>query len=434
MGFDLVEDRGEPQLISVEEALVTILTRIDCLESEERPLLDSLGQVAAEDILSEINIPAWESSSRDGFALQASDTVNASRQRPRILKVTGTIAAGSSTPYSVTGGTAVRIMTGAPLPSGADCVVQFEDTDDDMRRRQKPGRSHNEIRIFVEGQAGQNINNAGETVSQGCLVVQKGSILGPADLGTLASTGLTSIRVIRRPVAAIIPTGDELVEPGNPLSPSGIYSSHSLAIAAQVKRCGGIPRILAIAGDNRRSLFSRVRQGLKNDLIITCGGSSAGDFDLVNQAMIEMGEVIFRRVNMAPGRPFSFGRLRKNGLATAESPVPLFALAGNPSAGMVNFEVLVRPAILKMQGKAGIFPDIIEAVMKDPFKNKKKARCYLWAVINKEGNTFVAATGRNSGEGILPSIAASNGMVIIPEDKSAINSGDKVQAVLLDWK
>jgi molybdopterin molybdotransferase len=421
-------------MTNVDQAMETILGQVSCLEAEDRPLLDSLGQVAAEDIRAGVNIPGWESATRDGFALQAEDTLHAGRQTPRMLKVIGTTAAGSTSQFRVSKGTAVRIMTGAPLPPGADCVVQFEDTDEDIRRLDNPVKKRSEIGIYIEAQAGLNISPAGEMAAAGTLIVKKGAILGPGDLGVLASTGRTDIRVIRRPVAAIIPTGKELVNPGEPLSAAGIYSSHSLAIAAQVKRCGGIPRLLAIAGDNKRSLFARVRQGLKADLLITCGGSSAGDFDLVNVAMAEMGEVVFQGVNMAPGRTFSFGRLRKAGLRNEGSHIPHFALAGNPSAGMVNFEVLARPAILKMQGRARTSPEMIEAVIEESFKNKKQARCYLWSEIRKEGDIFFARVNRTPGGGILPSIASANGLAVIPEDKAGTNSGDKVQAILLDWK
>ncbi len=429
MGPDLVENRGCAGMLSVDQALENILGHINRLEEEECGLLDGLGQIAAEDIQADFNVPGWRSATRDGFAVKAADTANASRFKPRILRVTGEIAAGSSTESRVTEGTAVRIMTGAPLPPGADCVVQFEDTDEESRRN-LPGNSRKETGIFVEGQAGQNISEAGEMLAKGTLIVRKGCVLGPGDLGVLASLGRTGIRVIRRPAAAIIPTGEELVNPGKPLSGAQIYSSVSLAIAAQVRRCGGIPRIMTIARDNRRSLFARIRQGLKSDLIITCGGSSAGDFDLVNKAMSEMGEILFRKVNMAPGRTFSFGLLRKND----NIGVPHFALAGNPSAGMINFEVMVRPAIIKMQGKTNIRPEIIEAVMEDPFRNKKRARCYLWADIRREGKGYSASLQRNAGEGILPSIASANGLVIIPEERMEIKAGDRVEAALLDWK
>ncbi len=211
------------------------------------------------------------------------------------------------------------------------------------------------------------------------------------------------------------------------------YSSNSSSIAAQVKLSGGIPKILGIARDNRPSIISKIRQGMKADAIITCGGTSAGDYDLVKEVLAEIGEVIFWRVNMSPGKPFFFGLIKDADEQGKSRVIPHFALTGNPSAGMVNFEVLVRPAILKMQGRTRIHPEMIEATLQDSFENKKQARCFVWAQISKKDNSYSARISRTPEKGILPSIAVANGLVIIPEDKAKVENGEKVMAIVLDW-
>jgi molybdopterin molybdotransferase len=431
VGFNLVEKRGKLTVLNVEQALEAILKYIRTLDMEEVGLLDSPGQVTFEDTYARMNVPGWDCAAMDGFAVQSQDTSGAGEKTPRLLQVIEDVQAGSAAGKSVTPGTAIRIMTGAPIPSGADCVVRFEDTDEEKRNRHPPGKK--EIGIYIESETGKNIRPTGEVVTMGALVIAKGTVVGPGEMGILSSLGHTSLKVIRRPVIAIIASGEELVAQGKALYGPQIYNSNSYCIAAQVKRCGGIPKLLGIARDKKSSIISRLKQGLKADIIITCGGASVGDYDLIKEAAAEIGEVVFQGVNMAPGKPFSFGLIEDTSDPNTKRTVPLFSLSGNPSASMMDFEILVRPAVLKMQGRNKIFPKTIKAILQDSFENKKHARCFVWAQINEDGHSSSARISRIPEKGILPSVAAANGLVIIPEEKRRVEKGQTVEAILLDW-
>ncbi len=441
MGAGLVEEGGDRYVLSVDQALEAILNNIDRLGEEERPVLDSQGQVAAEDVYAGMNVPDWDSATQDGYAVQYNDIREASEQHPAALKVTGRIVAGSIPEHTVVPGTAIRIMTGARIPPGADCVVRFEDTGPAREEGSDRWESYSAARRTIEirriGFAGLNIRKAGDMLQRGALLIRKGVRVGPGEVGVLAAAGRTHLRVIRRPVVAIIPTGEELVDPGGRLSGAQIYNSGSFAVAAQVKSSGGIPKVLPIARDTRKSLISRFRRGMKADAIITCGGTSAGDHDLVREVVSGLGKVVFQGVNMSPGRPFSFGLINPIPENGELRRIPHFALTGNPSAGMINFEVLVRPALLKMQGCSKISPELIEATLEDSFENRKGARCFIWGLIDKKDASAPGALSarivRTPEKGILPEIAAANGLVIIPEDIARVNRGEKVKAMFLRW-
>jgi molybdopterin molybdotransferase len=431
MGADMVEER-RAVMLSIDQALEVILGHINWLEVEEKPLLECLGQTAAEDAVSDINVPDWDSASQDGYAVRSLDIRGAGPGQPRVLKVIDRAAAGATAQRSVIPGTAVRIMTGAPIPAGADCVVRFEDTDEGAAGRKASGSLKREIQIHIQVEAGANIRRAGIDVVSGAQVLQQGTVITPGDLGALAAIGRTTLKVIRRPQVVVIATGDELVNPGEKLDGPRIYNSNSVSLAARVKCCGGIPEISSIARDNKRSLTSKIRMGMKGDAIITCGGSSAGDRDLVKEVVSEMGKVLFWKVNMAPGKPFSFGLIEDTRFPDRNRTVPLFSLTGNPSAGTVNFEVLVRPAILKMQGRSDIYPETVEAVMLDSFENKKQARCFIWARVSRHGNVYTARISRDPEAGILPSIAKANALIIIPEEQVKADRGERVKVLILD--
>jgi molybdopterin molybdotransferase len=431
VGADLMEKRGTG-LLSVDQALETILAYVTPLAAEDCPVLNSAGQIAAEDIYAGIDVPAWASSTHDGYAVRLADITGASPRNPCKLKVIGRTVAGSTARLQVTPGAAVRIMTGARMPDGADAVVAFEDTDEESRRLMGSGLNRKEIAVMAGGTAGSNVRRAGEMVTRGALIVDQGSAIGPGEVGLLTAVGLDRVRVLRRPVVAIIPSGEELVEPGRPLVNSQIYNSGSYAVAIQVLRCGAIPKLLPVARDNRRALTARMRRGIRYDAMITCGGSSAGDHDLVKNVVAEMGELVFWKVNMSPGKSFSFGLIRDTSSKGGRA-VPHFTLTGNPTGGMINFEVLVRPALLKMQGRSDLPARTVEASLREDFENKKAARCYLWARVKQQDGAWLAEITRTMDKGIFPSIAASNALVIIPEQQARVRKGEKVSATMLDW-
>ncbi len=411
-------------MISVEQALEKVLENIEILDVEESPILDCLGQVLAEDVASTINIPPMDNSAMDGYAVRSADTRGASRQSPCVLRVMDTIAAGAVSRSEVKPGTAVRIMTGAPVPKGADSVVRFEDTDELERQ----GNSA-EIGILTEVEPGLEIRRAGEDITAGSVVLSQGTAIRPAEAGVLASLGRTEVKVFRRPVVAILATGDELVDITQPLPEGKIYNSNSYSLAALVLRYGGIPKILGIASDTEDSVLTKVRLGLEADVLITSGGVSMGDYDIVRDVLAKEGEIIFWRVRAKPGKPVVFGMIKAGGARN----IPLFGLAGNPSSAMINFELFVRPAILQMMGKKSLAKPVVEAVIEDSIENTDGRRIFARAMVKKRGDKYYARLTGPQGSGILTSMARANGLVIVPEDEPGVKPGDSVRVMMLDW-
>ena len=420
-------------MISVAQALEKILSYVDVLETEEVPILESLGQVLAEDISSNINIPPLDNAAMDGYAVQARDTAGASGKSPRFLRVIDTVMAGAISKQEVKPGTAIRIMTGAPVPKGADCVVKFEDTDEAQRKEATKQSSANEIGILCKVKPGLNIRRAGEDIARGSLVLKKGTVIRPAEVGILASLGRSKVKVIRRPVVAILATGNELVDIEQPLPPGKIYNSNTYSVAALVQRYGGIPKILGIALDNEDSLMVRLRQGLDADMLITSGGVSAGDYDMVKDVLAKEGEISFWSVRMKPGKPLAFGTLRGVDQKGAARKIPHLGLPGNPVSSMVTFELFARPAILKMMGKKNLAKPTVEAVLEEPVINTDGRRVYLRAIVEKRENKYFARLTGPQGSGILTSMSRANGLVVVPEDRSEVKAGEVVQTIMLDW-
>jgi len=421
-------------MISVEQALEKILSYVDILEEEERPILDCLGQVLAEDIYSSIDIPPLDNTAMDGYAVQSRDTLNSTKESPRFLSVIDTVAAGYISKYEVKPGTAIRIMTGAPIPKGADSVVQFENTDELLRRESSVSQQlPTEIGILCEAEAGLNIRRAGEDITRGSIVLSKGVVIRPSEVGVLASLGHSKVMVIRRPVMAILATGDELVDINRPLPLGKIYNSNTYSVAALVLRYGGIPKILGIALDNEDSLVAGLRQGLDADMLITTGGVSAGDYDVVKDILAKEGEIAFWTVRMKPGKPLAFGTIRGASKTGKAKNIPHLGLPGNPVSSMVTFEMFVRPAILKMMGKKNLAKPTVEAVLEDSIVNSDGRRILARAVVKeRDGRYFAQLTGPQ-GSGILTSMSLANGLAIIPEDKARMEAGDVVQVMMLDW-
>ncbi len=413
-------------MISVEQALEKILSYVDVLEAEQRPILDCLGQVLAEDIYSSISVPPLDNSAMDGYAVQGKDTRGASRQSPRFLRVIDTVTAGSISAFEVESGTAVRIMTGAPIPSGADCVVRFEDTDEMVRKGPLT-----EIGILGEAEAGLNVRRAGEDIARGSIVLNKGVVIRPSEAGVLASLGCSTVMVIRRPIVAVLATGNEVVDVNQPLPAGKIYNSNTYSVAASVLRCGGIPKILGIASDSEASLVAKLHQGRDADLLISTGGVSVGDYDVVKDVLVKEGDIAFWRVQMKPGKPIAFGTIKR--LSKTGRNMPYLGLPGNPVSTMITFELFVRPAILKMMGKKNLFKPTIEAVIEDRIVNEDGRRIFARAVVEKRGGQYFARLTGPQGSGILTSMALANGLVIVPEDKAEVREGDMVQVMMLDW-
>jgi molybdopterin molybdotransferase len=412
-------------VISVDQALKKVLEHVETLEAEERPILDCLGQVLAEDVFSAINIPPLDNSAMDGYAVRAADTRGASHESPRILRVVDTVAAGAVARLSVEPGTAIRIMTGAPIPEGADGVVRFEDTDESER-----GGNSAETGVMIEVKPGAEIRRAGEDIAAGSLVLSKGTVLRASEIGVLASLGCGKAKVIRRPVVAILSTGDEIADIARPLSGGKIYNSNSYSLAALVQRYGAVPRMLGIALDNEDSLVGKLRPGLDADMVITSGGVSMGDYDVVREVLAKQGDIVFWRVREKPGKPLVFGMIKGQGKV---KDIPFFGLAGNPVSAMVNFELFARPAILKMRGRKNLAKPTVRAVVEDAIVNTDGRRVFTRVFVEKRGDGYFARLTGPQGSGILTSMALANGLAIVPEDEPGVKPGDEVEVMMLDW-
>jgi len=416
-------------MISVEEALDKVLSYVEVLEFERKPILGCLGQVLAEDVHSTIDIPPFDNSAMDGYALRAEDTRGASESSPRYLVVVGYVAAGSMPAQEVKPGMAIRIMTGAPLPEGADAVVRFEDTDEINRK--SSGDDLSQIGILCQTKQGSNVRGRGEDIAKRDLILKKGNLLRPQEIGVLASLGHSTALIIRRPVVAILATGDELIGVDQPLAPGKIHDSNTYTIAAEVSRYGGIPKILGIGRDSVRSLTEKIDEGLDADMLITSGGVSKGDYDIVKDVLAEHGEVGFWTVCMKPGKPLAFGVIKKT--KGGEKKVPHLGLPGNPVSSMVTFEQFARPAILKMMGKKILAKPVIRAIIGDDVADTDGRRLFVRVSVTKRGGQYYASVTGPQGSGILTSMVKANGLAVIPENSKGVKAGDLVEVQMLDW-
>jgi len=430
-------------MISVEDARARILERFGVLEAVDVPLLEARGLVLAEDVRAAFNIPPLANTSMDGYAVRAADTAGATFEEPRTLRVIGYLAAGSIYEGEVGPGEAVRIMTGAPIPAGADAVVPFEETDEyDWATRasaRDPGawqaNPRAEVRIDVAAAEGANIRPAGEDVRDGELVLPRGTVIGPAQVGVLASLGLGRVPVYRRPVVAILSTGDELLRPGESQEPGKIYDANAFSLAAAVEALGGEPVILDVARDTVEALTARIREGLSRaDLLVTSAGVSRGDFDVVKTVLAAEGEIGFWTVRMKPGKPLAFGALR----APDGRTVPHLGLPGNPVSAMMTFELFGRAAIFKMLGRLQDNPDAwqrptVRGVALDRVVNTDGRRFYARCIASQdaEGRWQVRLTGPQ-GSGVLTSMAFANAYAVCPEDQPAVEVGDECEVILVD--
>jgi molybdopterin molybdotransferase len=420
-------------MISVEEALAKILEKMPLLDEEEKPILDSLGQVLSRDITSGLNVPQLTNSAMDGYAVRAADTKGASSSSPRVLKVIDTVAAGYISRLTVIPGTAMRIMTGAPVPAGADAVVMFENTDEGERKGLSPRKSPGEIGILEPAEPTLNVRQAGEDICKGSVVFIRGTLVRPAVVGMLASIGIGKVWVTRRPVIAILSTGDELSDIGEALPPGKIYNSNSYSVAALVLKYGGIPRLLGIGRDNEKDLTAKINQAKDADMLITSGGVSMGDYDMVKNVLAKEGEIDFWTVRMKPGKPLAFGTIHGKDKTGKPREIPQLGLPGNPVSSMVTFEIYVRPSMFKMMGKTRMAKPVIEAIMEDTAKNSDGRRFYTRAIITRRDGKYYAHLTGDQGSGILTSMSLANGLAIVPEDVKKVGPGELIKVMMLEW-
>ncbi len=414
-------------MISVEDALAELLSHVRPLDPERVAVLDALGRVLAEEIVSDIDIPPFDNSAMDGYAVRAADVAGASPESPMRLAVTGSVAAGYVSSGRVEPGTAIRIMTGAPLPDGADAVVPFEDTGDmDRSKEARLEEPASEIDVRRAVHSRDNTRPAGEDIRRGEVAMAAGRVIRPQEIGVLASLGRETVLVHRRPRVAILATGDELLEIHKPLAPGKIRNSNEYTNAALVTRTGGVPIRLGIARDTRADLTDKIRQGLEQgaDLFLTSGGVSVGDYDVVKDVLGTEGEMQFWQVNMKPGKPLAFGLL--------PGGVPLIGLPGNPVSAMVSFEQFARPAILKMLGHQDLDKPTVRAILDEPLTNSGR-RGFIRVVVARRPDGYHARTTGEQGSGVLTSMAKANGLAIVHEGILRVDAGTEVVVQMLDW-
>jgi molybdopterin molybdotransferase len=397
-------------VLSVEEALARILATVYVLEPERVGLLEASGRVLTEQVTADRDIPPLTNSAMDGYAVRGADVA----RTPTRLRVVGEVAAGYVSAVPVEPGTAMRIMTGAPVPDGADTVVRFEDTRPDG----------DWVEILAVYAPGKNVRQAGEDVRAGQAVLECGQVLRPQEIGMLAAVGRAAVSVVRRPKVAILATGDEVVPPDQAPGPGQIRDANSYAVAAQVQRYGGVPLLLGVARDQealvQRGMQEALAQGA--DLIITSGGVSVGDFDLVKQVLAAEGEMHFWSLNMKPGRPLAFGLI---------DGVPLLGLPGNPVAAMISTELFGRPALLKMQGFTDWSRPMVQARLAQPVARKDGRRHYLRVRLQETDAGYAATLTGDQGSGILKSLVEADGLAIIPETVDHLSAGAEVAVLPL---
>lgn len=402
-------------LLSVEQAQHIVLERITPMGSERVELLGALGRVLAEDVHAPADVPPFANSAMDGYAVQAADTSSATRSHPVILDVLEDLPAGYVSQTTLESGQAIRIMTGAPLPGGADAVVMVEVTE-----KTEDGR----VKIFEPARPGQHVRPRAEDIRQGDLLVRAGSLLDAASIGVLASAQRPYLRVFRKPTVAIVSTGDELVEIEEPLTPGHIVNSNSYSLAALVREAGAVPVVQPIARDSEPQIRAAIESALSADFIVSSGGVSVGDYDYVKQVLKSLGaEIHFWRVSMKPGKPVAFGSLRGK---------PYFGLPGNTVSSMLSFLFFVRPAIRKALGCAPPYtlPEI-DVTLDSDLRSKGDRTTFFRAQLQLRDGRFHATLMPHQGSGVLSSMLGAHALVIADEGLTSIPKGSLARALVI---
>lgn len=414
-------------MLRLEDALGRMLEGVAPLPAEDVPIEGLLGRVLAEDVLARDTLPPWDDSAMDGYAVHSADVAAATADRPTVLRVMGEVAAGHAPTTRVARGTALRILTGATLPAGADAVVRVEDTDASAGVADLPVQ----VAIRKAVAPGTNVREAGSDLRAGDLVLAAGTAVSPRHVAALVAAGRASARVHGRPRAAILATGDELVPAGTLLEGAHIPDSNSAGIAAQVTEAGGIPLRLGIANDDRAVIRGRLLEGIaRADVVVVCGGVSVGAHDEVRPALDEVGRVDLWRVAIQPGKPLAFGRSRDAG----GREVLLFGLPGNPVSSFVTFELFVRPVLRRLAGLRDLSGRaIIRARLTAGASVDPQRRGFLRVVVDvTEPDGPVARLAGVQGSHVLSGLAVANGLAVVPEGMGRVEAGTELEVIRLD--
>ncbi len=401
-------------MIEYEQALKKVLNSAYQLPSESVSLIKSLNRILAEGIRARENIPPFQKATMDGYAVRAQDTTGASEENPVELEIIADLPAGKVLKSALKEKCAIKIMTGAPLPEGADAVVMVEDTE-------KKGKK---VLVKKAVKPGENIGEAGEDVKKDELIIPAGEKIRPPQMGMLASLGFSRVKVAKKPKVAVIATGSEIVEPGSRLSPGKIRNANGYSLYALSLRAGADAKYLGIAGDKKSELRAKISQTKGFNLVLLSGGVSVGEYDLVKDQLKGFGvEQVFWQVRIKPGKPVFFGK-KKNQL--------IFGLPGNPVSSMVTFYLFVRPALDKMLGKKQIGLKKGRAILAQDLKLKPGRVQFLRGSLTKEGIVRQVSIFPNQKSGVLKSMVKSNVLVMVPAHIEEMEQGEEVEILYLD--
>ncbi len=401
-------------LTALTDAQEIVLNAAAPLGIEKVGIMDALGRVLGEDVVAPRDHPPWDNSAMDGFAVRWDDIKTEHEiATPAELAVVEDVPAGKAAVNTVGPGEAIRIMTGAPMPGGADTVVRVEYTESTADR----------VRVFKPEPRHANIRPRGEDVRAGDCIIPRGAPLRPADLGMLAMLAKPFVPVYQLPRVAVLATGDELADLDDPFDEQKIINSNSYGMAAAVREAGGAPLLLGIAGDSPAALKEKIAQGLGCDILVLSGGVSMGDHDFTKDVFAELGaDMHFWKLAIRPGQPVAFGAIR-NTLA--------FGLPGNPVSSMVTFEQLARPAIMKMGGHRRWARPVVHAEFQERFSKRPDRRHFLRGILERKNGALTVRTTGPQGSGMLTSLVKANGLIDIPEDVETLQPGDTVRVQVL---
>ena len=408
-------------LLSVHDAQAHILSFFKQVGTETIDLETCAGRVLAEDVATQLDLPAFANSSMDGFAVRSEDIQHASPEHPAWLEVVGDIPAGEAPALRLNSGQAARVMTGAPLPDGADCVVPVEETDQERQQQHAPVPP--QVAIYSSLRAGQYVRTKGSDLHRGDSILPRGQVIQPQDVGMLAAVGMESVTVYRRPCVALFSSGNELVKPGQPLQPGQVYNSNTFMLSALLQGEGAQVHQLGTAPDDPQQVYDLLRKSLEHqvDLIVTSAGVSVGAFDYVRQVIEAHGRLTFWRVNMRPGKPLAFGFFEG---------IPLIGLPGNPVSAYVGCRVFVLPVIHKLSGKEPLQRPKTRAVLSDRIESDGR-ESYLRARVHDENGKMVAELTGHQGSGNLFSLVQANALLIVPSGVKSLPSGAEVDVWLM---
>lgn len=407
--------KGNNPMMEMNDALAVVLSSVRVLTAEERTLLDGRGYVLAEDIVATEDVPPFDNSAMDGYAVRYTDIAHATPEYPTQLQVLADLPAGQVAEKVVGPAQAMRIMTGAPIPAGTDTVVMKEKTTS----------MYGKVNIFTSGKPGDNIRRRGEDIPAGLVVLHQGAKLRPAEIGILAAIGKGKVRVVHKPRVGVLATGDELVPPDQPMAPGKIRNSNSYSLQALIQHCGGLARDLGVVRDTPAEISNVICHGLKGlDMLLLSGGISVGDYDCVAEVLSSLeAEIKFHQVAIKPGKPMAFVLI---------GGTPVFALPGNPASAMICFELFVRPVLLKMQGFKSWDRMELLATLEEDIAGSPDRVCILRGKVAKSDSGYRVRLSGPQGSAILSSMCNANCLIIVPADVPRLTKGERIPVQLLD--